>query len=67
MYWLTEDAFQPMMLGILIIFVSGAFWFMLRKRVLLVVAIFTLLLVIGVVITELLIVTDSEQLVIEVP
>ncbi len=66
MYWLTENAFQPMMWGLLTVFAAGAFGFVLRKRILIVISLVVLAITIGLVVTEQLIVTDSEQLVAEV-
>lgn len=66
MYWLTENAFQPMMWGLLFALGSGTFGFVLRKRGLIIMSVIALCLTIGIVVTEQLIVTDSEQLIIEV-
>lgn len=62
MYWLTENSIQPLMFGILIVFVAGTFWYMLRKRILLAIAILVATATVAIVITEQVIVTDSEQL-----
>ena len=66
MYWLTENAFQPLMLGLLIVAATGAFGYVLGQRRLLITAGIVLALTIGIVITEQLIVTHKEQLVIEI-
>jgi hypothetical protein len=65
-YYLTENAFHPMMFGIVVTFACGSLWFILRKRLLLIIALIALFCTIAVVVTEQAIVTDSEQLVIEV-
>ena len=62
MYWLTENAFQPAMIGLLVVFGTGAFWFVLKKKPLLIAAIVALVCTIGIVVVEQLIVTDSEQI-----
>lgn len=66
MYWLTENAFQPLMLGMLIVLATGAFGYLLKQRKLMVISVITLVLTIGVVITEQVIVTHKEQLVIDI-
>lgn len=60
--WLTENPLQPVLWGILLSGIAGAFWFMLRKRALLLLAFLIFMLTIGCVITERLIVTDKEQI-----
>lgn len=66
MYWLTENAFQPLMLGLLIVGATGAFGYVLKERRLLITAGIVFVLTLGIVITEQLIVTHKEQLVIEI-
>lgn len=62
MYWLTENAFQPLMLGLLVAMATGAFGYVLNQRKLIAVCVVTLLLTSGIVVTEQLIVTHKEQL-----
>ena len=61
-YWLTENAFQPAMIGLLVVFGAGGFWFVLGKNPLLVAAIVALVGTIGIVVIEQLVVTDAEQI-----
>lgn len=61
MYWFTENAFQPLMLGLLAAFVCGAFSFMLKNKVLLWVTLGIVAATISIVVIEQVIETDSER------
>ena len=61
-YWLTENAFQPMMIGLLLVFVAWTFWFISRKRELMITAIAVGVSTFGIVVIETFVVTDAEQL-----
>ncbi len=62
MYWLTENAFHPMMIGLLSAISFGIAWYFYGKRVLLFITLLIIALTIGIVVTEQMIVTDREQL-----
>ena len=62
MTWFTENPTQPVMLGLLVIFILGAFAFMLKKRILVYIAIVVALLTVAVVVIESQIVTDRERI-----
>ena len=51
-YWLTENAFQPMMIGLLLVFVAWTFWFISRKRELMITAIAVGVSTFGIVVIE---------------
>ena len=61
-YWLTENAFQPAMIGLLAAFAAWTFWFMTKKKALLITTIVVAVGTLGIIVIEQLIVTDAEQL-----
>lgn len=61
MKWLTEDPTYSIMMGLLLTGAFAAFAFMLKQRLLWVLAALSFLIMVGLVITERVIVTDYEQ------
>ncbi len=62
MKWLTEDPTYSIMMGLFFTGAFSAFAFMLKKRALWVLAVLSFLVMVGLVVTERMIVTDYEQI-----
>ena len=62
MTWFTEDPTTPVMLGVLAVFALGAVAFMLKKRMLVYIAVAIAIITIAVVVIESQIVTDKERI-----